>query len=87
MKSALGAKRCLVADLTPAQRTAENIAAHYGIDALAELVQGLTEDKPVPDLARRFGVSRQRVYQWKHALGVEVRSWTPRPDILTLLKE
>jgi transposase-like protein len=51
------------------------------------LVDDLTSGKPVPEIAARFGVSRQRVYQWRTSLGFETRAWTPRPEILRLVDE
>lgn len=66
---------------------AENLVETYGVERFAELVDDLTTGKHIPEIAARFGVSRQRVYQWRDSLGFVVQVWTARPEILRLVDE
>lgn len=60
-------------------RVARNIARNYGREALRWLVAGFDTDTSMANMAREFArfnqgqpVSRERMRQWRNALGVRV---------------
>jgi len=54
-----------------ANKVAINIVKRYGLDKLESLLEHFKANTPGPTIAEEFGVTRQRVNQWKKKLGVE----------------
>ena len=52
-------------------RVAENLIKTYGSAKFTQLIQMFHENVSGTAIASEFEVSRQRVNQWKHSLGVE----------------
>lgn len=66
-------------------RVARHIANFYGRAALSCLIEDLQNKVALPQIAKRMNVSRQRVHQWKGALGYETIAWEPHPDTIEVL--
>lgn len=50
------------------KRIAQNIINKYGMNKFVRLIEGITNEVPGPVLAEEFGVTRQRISQWRLAL-------------------
>jgi len=68
-------------------REARNIVNFYGGAALSNLVEDLRNDVPLTIIAERMNVSRQRVHQWKQALGYEEKTWKPHPGVVEVIHD
>jgi hypothetical protein len=68
-------------------KVAYHICNFYGRETLARLLDGFSKQVPLSQLAVELNVSRQRIHQWKLALGKEETQWVPHPDVLALLGE
>lgn len=62
-------------------RISQNLIKSYGRDKFVQLLQMFMENVPGPKIAEEFQVSRQRVHQWKQALGTEKTTYTPHPEV------
>ena len=65
-------------------RVASNIIKYYGKDRFVRLLSLLESNASGADIAKEFGVTRQRVNQWKHILGVEKVEYTTNSDVKAL---
>jgi DNA-directed RNA polymerase specialized sigma subunit len=65
---------------------AKNIINKYGKKEFAVLIMALKENVPLKDIAKNFGVSKQRVHQWKQELGQSKVVFLVYKDILDMLK-
>ncbi|HHO54096.1 MAG TPA: hypothetical protein ENK18_25305 [Deltaproteobacteria bacterium] len=68
-------------------RIARNFVARYGRERLRQLLVALGSGESGQEIARAFGVSRERVRQWKNAFGTVVTVYQIHPEIQTLLDE
>ena len=68
------------------QRVAENIETAYGREKLLYLVNQFAQGTPGPEIAKAFGVTRQRVNQWKRKLGVEHVTYVLDPAVEKIVK-
>ena len=66
-------------------RIAKNITARHGEGGLLRLLDGLRAGESGQSIANDLGVTRERVRQWKLALGQEVRTYMIHPEVLTIL--
>ena len=62
-------------------RMADNFIYQYGRPALRRFLKLLERGDSGEKIAREFGVSRERVRQWKNAFGQEVRVYDVHPEI------
>ena len=62
-------------------KVAKNIINRYGIDKLTTLIAKFRSGVPGPEIAKDFGVTRQRVNQWKKALGEEHITFIVFPEV------
>lgn len=67
-------------------RVANNIIKYYGKDRFVRLISLLESNTSGEAIAKEFGVTRQRVNQWKHILGVEKVEYTTNSDVKELTK-
>jgi hypothetical protein len=71
----------------PDPRTvAENIITEYGKSAFHKLIDMFRENESGTKIGYAFGVSRQRVNQWKVALGEELITYSVHPEIADLVE-
>lgn len=63
-------------------KVASHIINFYGRFHFKLLISDLQSGVPLSEIARLMGVSRQRVYQWKQALGETENRWKPYPDVM-----
>jgi len=67
------------------ERMMRNFIGKYGMARFRMLIELLgkgTNNRVIGDM---FGVSRERVRQWKNAFGTEVRVYQVHPDVQTAL--
>jgi hypothetical protein len=64
---------------------AENIIAEYGKDGLKKLITMFRSGESGTKIGYVFDVSRQRVHQWKTALGHEQTTYVIHSDIVDLI--
>lgn len=62
-------------------KVAKNIVKRYGYDKFVLLVNHLQKGSSGPVIAEEFGVTRQRVNQWKKTLGTEHYSYSLDPEV------
>lgn len=65
---------------------AKNLIDKYGKKEFAILIMALKENVPLKDIAKNFGVTKQRVHQWKTQLGETKTVFLLYKDIVDLLK-
>lgn len=63
---------------------AANFIAQYGKARFKRFLKLLAQNTSGEQIATEFGVSRERVRQWKNAFGNVVQSYDVNPDILKL---
>lgn len=73
--------------MTTSARVANNIINTYGRDKFLFLVNQFSAGVAGPSIASEFGVTRQRVNQWKRKLGVEHITYVLQPEVEELLVE
>lgn len=66
-------------------RIARNITTRHGEGGLHRLLDGLRAGESGQTIADDLGVSRERVRQWKLALGEEIRTYMIHPEVLRLI--
>lgn len=71
--------------MSKASVVAANFVARHGVDGLRRLVDMLQEERSGQEIADSFGVSRERVRQWKNAFGHSVVIYQVHPDVQRLL--
>ena len=69
------------------QKVARNFIKSYGRSRFRELLRGLAEGKSGQVIANDFGVSRERVRQWKNTFGDMVTIYQLHPEIERILNE
>lgn len=68
-------------------RVARNLVRQYGRAGLRRLVDAWQQGVSDTSLAAGYGVSHQRVQQWRTALGVRTSAWRPHADMARLAQE
>jgi DNA-directed RNA polymerase sigma subunit (sigma70/sigma32) len=66
-------------------RIARNITERHGEGGLHRLLDGLRAGESGQSIADDLGVTRERVRQWKLALGKEVRTYLIHPEVINIL--
>ena len=69
------------------QKVARNFIKTYGRSRFRELLSSLAEGKSGQLIANDFGVSRERVRQWKNAFGQVITIYQVYPEIQKVLDE
>ena len=69
------------------ERVARNFVERYGGDAFQRLLTALSQGESGQDIADDFGVSRERVRQWKNTFGRVVTLYQLHPSIERVLQE
>ena len=69
------------------QKVAPNFIKSYGRGKFRELLSGLAQGKSGQVIADDFGVSRERVRQWKNTFGDMVTIYQLHPEIEKILNE
>lgn len=73
--------------MTHAAKVARNFVDRHGVDGLRRLLDLLQEDRSGQEIADEFGVSRERVRQWKNAFGQSVVIYQVHAEVLRLAGE
>ena len=69
------------------QKVARNFIKNYGRSRFRELLLNLAEGKSGQLIADEFGVSRERVRQWKNTFGDMVTIYQLHPEIEKILND
>ena len=69
------------------QKVARNFIKSYGRGKFRDLLSGLAQGKSGQVIADDFGVSRERVRQWKNTFGDMVTIYQLHPEIEKILNE
>lgn len=69
------------------RQVAENIIQTHGSAEFRRLIRMFRDGEKGPKIAAVFGVTRQRVHQWKQQLGELKCVYTPHRDIADLIDE
>jgi hypothetical protein len=69
------------------ERIARNFVDRYGPEAFHRLMGALSDGESGEVLAQEFGVSRERVRQWKQTFGTVVTLYQVHPDVQRVLDE
>jgi hypothetical protein len=69
------------------ERVARNFIKTYGRSRLRRLVEALAAAESGQAIAEEFGVSRERVRQWKNAFGTVIKLYHVHPEVERILKE
>ena len=69
------------------QKVARNFIKTYGRSRFRELLSSLAEGKSGQLIANDFGVSRERVRQWKNTFGDMVTIYQLHPEIEKILND
>jgi hypothetical protein len=69
------------------ERVARNFIKSYGRSKFRRLLQALGEGESGQTIADEFGVSRERVRQWKNAFGTVITVYQLHPEVERILRE
>jgi DNA-directed RNA polymerase sigma subunit (sigma70/sigma32) len=69
------------------ERVARNFIKSYGRSKFRRLLQALGEGESGQTIANEFGVSRERVRQWKNAFGTVITLYQLHPEVERILRE
>jgi len=72
---------------TKPSKLARNLIKKHGLEKFNYLIDSFQKGVAMPQIAQEFQVTRQRVQQWRQALGNHYSHFTPHPEIRTLLSE
>ena len=67
------------------RKVTRNLVATYGRRQTMRLLDGFASNESGAELAALFGVSRQRVHQWRKVLCNVQTVFTPAPGVMTVL--
>ena len=76
-----------VASTKSRERGARNFIKSYGRTRFRELLQALARGERGQRIADRFGVSRERVRQWKNTFGEVITHYRVYPEVDRILHE
>ena len=71
--------------MTTSERVASNIINTHGRDKFLFLINQFSAGASGPSIASEFGVTRQRVNQWKRKLGAEHVTYVLTPEVEALI--
>ena len=69
------------------ERVARNFVKRYGQDRFRQLIRQLESGESGQTIADEFGVSRERVRQWKNAFGSVFTLYQVHPEVQRVLEE
>jgi hypothetical protein len=67
-------------------KVAQNLIATYGREKFLYLINAFATGVKGPEIAEVFGVTRQRVNQWKSKMGQEHVSYIPLPEVAEIIE-
>lgn len=72
--------------LTTAQRVSKNLIKKYGYEKFVSLIEMYQRGASMEEVAKEYGVTRQRAHQWMQALGTREVSYKPHDETKELLQ-
>ena len=69
------------------ERVARNFVRRYGVARFRELIHQLEAGESGQTIADEFGVSRERVRQWKNSFGTIFTLYQVHPEVQRVLEE
>lgn len=69
------------------ERVARNFIKTYGRARFRRLLDALAQSESGQAVAEEFGVSRERVRQWKNAFGTVITMYQLHPEVERILQE
>ncbi len=69
------------------ERVARNFIKHYGRRRFRRLLESLADGQSGQAIANEFGVSRERVRQWKNTFGEVITHYRVFPEVDRILRE
>lgn len=69
-----------------ALKVAQNVIKRYGVERFLKLIEAFHENTPGAEICAEFGVTRQRVQQWKQTLGTQHVMYELDADVAALVE-
>jgi DNA-directed RNA polymerase sigma subunit (sigma70/sigma32) len=69
------------------ERVARNFVKSYGRARFRRLIEALERGESGQEIANEFGVSRERVRQWKNTFGQVITLYQIHPEVERILRE
>ncbi len=69
----------------PRERVARNFIKRYGMARFRETISAFGENRSGAEVAKKLGVSRERVRQWRNIFGVTITTFRLYPETKRLL--
>ncbi|MCP4803960.1 MAG: hypothetical protein GY913_08995 [Proteobacteria bacterium] len=69
------------------ERVARNFIKTYGRSRFRRLLEALGGNESGQQIANEFGVSRERVRQWKNTFGTVITLYQVHPEVERILRE
>ena len=76
-----------IANARSRERVARNFIKSYGRARFRRLLEALARSESGQAVAEEFGVSRERVRQWKNTFGTVITMYQVHPEVERLLLE
>lgn len=76
-----------ISNVRSRERVARNFIKTYGRARFRRLLEALARSESGQAVAEEFGVSRERVRQWKNTFGTVITMYQVHPEIERLLTE
>ena len=76
-----------IASTRSRERVARNFVKSYGRTRFRRLLEALANAESGQALAEEFGVSRERIRQWKNTFGTVITVYQVHPEVERLLRE
>jgi hypothetical protein len=76
-----------IANIRSRERVARNFIKTYGRARFRRLLEALGRAESGQVVAEEFGVSRERVRQWKNTFGTVITMYQVHPEVERLLSE
>lgn len=76
-----------ISNVRSRERVARNFIKTYGRARFRRLLEALARSESGQAVAEEFGVSRERVRQWKNTFGTVITMYQVHPEIERLLAE
>ena len=71
----------------PRERVARNFIKRYGMARFRWTIEAFGEPRSGQEVAKRLGVSRERVRQWRNAFGQTITFYRLYPETKRILDE
>ena len=76
-----------IASTRSRERVARNFVKSYGRTRFRRLLEALANAESGQALAEEFGVSRERIRQWKNTFGTVITVYQVHPEVERLFRE